>query len=77
VRYNPPADLVRLKDETVNGVDCYVLQLANLRLTVWVGKRDFLIRRYRNFIFTETHENIVVNENLQLADFIPPVDGAK
>jgi hypothetical protein len=102
---------VRLKDEAVNGVDCYVLQRTNLGWTVWVGKQDFLIRRYRNFIskaraienqkeinkqalakghlptlissaqtdivFTENYENIVVNENLKPADFIPPLGAAK
>jgi hypothetical protein len=48
--YSSPTELVRLKDETANGVDCYVLQRVNIGLTVWVGKRDFLIRRYRNFL---------------------------
>ena len=121
--YSSPAELLRLKDETVNGIDCYVLQRTNLSLTVWVGKQDFLIRRYRNFIskaralenakvvmlhlpktnrfsplislpppisparsispaqsditFTETYENVVVNENLKPADFVPQLEAAK
>ena len=48
--YASASELVREKDETVSGVDCYVLQQADLGWTVWMGKQDFLIRRYRNFI---------------------------
>ncbi len=48
--YSSATELVRRKDEAVSGVDCYVLQQANIGWTVWVGKQDFLIRRYLRFI---------------------------
>jgi hypothetical protein len=48
--FSSATELVRQKDEAVSGVDCYVLEQANRGWTVWVGKQDFLIRRYRNFI---------------------------
>ncbi len=48
--YSSATELVRQKDEAVSGVDCYVLERTNIGLKVWVGKQDFLIRRYRNFI---------------------------
>jgi hypothetical protein len=78
------------------------LEQADRGWTVWVGKQDFLIRRYRNFIskaaidearkhlpspntnslpaqadltFIQTHENVIVNEDLKREDFIPPIDG--
>jgi len=100
--YASATELVRQKDEAVGGVDCYVLEQADLGWTVWVGKQDFLIRRYRNFISKaataeamkhspkpntnalpaqdmtsiQTHENVIVNEDLKREDFIPPTDGA-
>jgi hypothetical protein len=68
-----------------------------------VGKQDFLIRRYRNFIskaaaveamkhsprpninsvpaqditFIQTHENVIVNEDLKREDFISATDDGK
>jgi serine/threonine protein kinase len=48
--YSSPSELVRQKDAVVSGVDCYVLEQTNRGMTVWVGKRDFLIRRFRQFI---------------------------
>jgi hypothetical protein len=26
--------------------------------------------------FTQTHENVIVNEDLKREDFVPPIDGA-
>jgi hypothetical protein len=51
--HSSATELVRRKDESINGVDCYVLERTNIGLTVWVGKQDYLIRRYRNFISKE------------------------
>jgi serine/threonine protein kinase len=94
-------ELVREKDEAVGGVDCYVLEQADLGAKLWVGKKDFLIRRYERLISkasaeemrkrnpklaaspepahdlttTETFENVIVNEDLPRAAFIPPADG--
>jgi serine/threonine protein kinase len=48
--YSSATELVRRPDEVVSGVDCHVLEQTNIGLTVWIGKQDFLIRRYRNFI---------------------------
>ena len=98
--YASAAELVRQKDEAVGSIDCYVLKYTNLICTesVWVGKQDFLIRRYRQFIprtavtdtrtnvsitntnslpaqtgntFTQTHENIIVNERMSKDNFLP------
>ncbi len=101
--YSSAAELIRQKDEIVNGVDCYVLEQANSGWTVWVGKQDFLMRRYQLFIskaaaaeamkhspnpntnslpaqaditISQTHESVIVNEDLKREDFIPPIDGA-
>jgi hypothetical protein len=100
--YASATELVRQKDEAVGGVDCYVLEQADSGWTIWVGKKDFLIRRYRNFISKtataeamkhspkpntnalpaqdmtsiQTHENVIVNEDLKREDFIPPTNGA-
>jgi serine/threonine protein kinase len=101
--YASATELVRQKDEAISGVDCYVLAQADRGWTVWVGKQDFLIRRYRNFIskaaaaeamrhsprpntnsvpaqditFIQTHENVIVDEDLQREDFISTIDGEK
>jgi predicted Ser/Thr protein kinase len=48
--YSSATELVRRKDEAVSGVDCYVLERTDIGWTVWVGKQDFLLRRYRRFI---------------------------
>jgi hypothetical protein len=48
--YASAMELVRRKDEVVSGIDCYVLEQDDHGWTVWVGKQDFLIRRYRQFI---------------------------
>ncbi|HEX5399398.1 MAG TPA: hypothetical protein VFY06_10160, partial [Verrucomicrobiae bacterium] len=50
LKFSSPAELARLKDEPVGGVDCYVLEKADSGMKVWFGKEDFLIRRYRQFI---------------------------
>ncbi len=99
--YASATELVRGPDETVDGVDCYVLEQADTGWTLWVGKKDFLVRRYRNFIskaaiaearrhspnpkassmsnhdltFIENFENVIVNEDLPRAAFIPPNPG--
>lgn len=42
-------ELSQEKDETVEGVDCYVISGKRLSqsFTYWVSKKDFLIRKYR------------------------------
>jgi RNA polymerase sigma factor (sigma-70 family) len=51
-------------------------------VTLWIGKQDFLVRRWRELsvprdpngkrrVRTETHENIVVNEDLKREDYAP------
>jgi RNA polymerase sigma factor (sigma-70 family) len=51
-------------------------------VTLWIGKDDFLVRRWRDIsvprdpngkrrVRTETHENIVVNEDLKREDYAP------
>jgi serine/threonine protein kinase len=104
--YASATELVRQKDEAVGGINCYVLEYTNSICadSVWVGKQDFLIRRYRRFIpktavtdarknlsiantnsspirsgntFIQTHENVIVNENLKQEDFMPPINGEK
>lgn len=83
-------ELVRGPDELVGDVECYVLERKNIkgitnvtqRVTLWVGKQDFLVRRWRDISVpripngtqrarTETHENIVVNEDLKREDYAP------
>jgi hypothetical protein len=45
-------------------------------VTIWVGKADHLIRRYRHQNGdVETHENVFVNEDLKKEEFTPAVDG--
>jgi RNA polymerase sigma factor (sigma-70 family) len=83
-------ELVRGPDELVGDVECYVLERKNVkgltnvtqRVTLWIGKEDFLVRRWRDISLprdpngirrarTETHENIVVNEDLKREDYAP------
>jgi hypothetical protein len=83
--------LVRGPDERVGDVDCYVLERKNVegltnisqQVTLWIGKQDFLVRRWRDIsiprdpngkqrVRTETHENVVVNEEyLKREDYGP------
>jgi len=48
--YSSATELVRQPDDVVSGVDCYVLEQADRGWTVCVGKQDFLIRRFQNFL---------------------------
>jgi hypothetical protein len=50
MRYSSAAQLVRRNDEKVSGTDCYVLENASQGMAVWIGKHDFLLRRYKHFI---------------------------
>ena len=63
----------RKPDETIGGDDCYVLTLGSggHTQTVWIGKKDFLIRQIQTDSTVETHTNIVVNPPLAAADFAP------
>lgn len=84
----PSAGLVRQPDERVGDVDCYVIGRAGAvgatnsmrEVTMWVGKQDFLVRRWRDNnrsslpdaksrVLTETHENIVINEEIDPEEF--------
>jgi outer membrane lipoprotein-sorting protein len=68
-------------DEKVGDVECYVLhgeQNAFLtRLTLWIGKSDFLLRQVRivtrhdaqDDVMTQTHSNIVMNVPMSSSDF--------
>ena len=48
--------LFRQQDETVGGVDCYVLTRTNsFEVAVWIGKKDFLIHRWRSFLSREAY----------------------
>ncbi len=48
--------LIRQQDETVSGVDCYVLTCTNsFEVAIWIGKQDFLIRRWRSFLSSEAY----------------------
>jgi len=73
-------------DDKVDDMDCYVFskELSNHKITLWIGKRDFLIHQSRkesinqaknpepvNIISTETHSDIVVNQNYLPTDFAP------
>ena len=51
--FSSNAELIRQQDEIVGGIDCYVLTQPNIGLTIWVGKQDFLIRRYRKSVSPE------------------------
>ncbi len=67
-------ELVHKPDERVGDTDCYVVagtSAAKSPVTLWVGKGDFLIRRYQGQFHVETHENIRTNEVLKAADFSP------
>jgi RNA polymerase sigma factor (sigma-70 family) len=72
----PENELVRQDDEKVGSVDCYVVSRTNAlnQVKLWIGKRDFLIRRYQHNGNLETHENIFVNEEFKREDFIPKND---
>ena len=48
--YASTNELVRSQDETIGGVDCYVLAQARSGWTLWVGKKDFLVRRYQHYL---------------------------
>jgi len=48
--------LIRQQDETMSGVDCYVLTCTNsFEVAIWIGKQDFLIRRWRSFLSSEAY----------------------
>jgi outer membrane lipoprotein-sorting protein len=66
-------ELLRKPDETIGGESCYVVarSKASLPATIWVSKRDFLLRRCKTSDRIETHENIVINEQIQPADYLP------
>jgi hypothetical protein len=55
---------------------------ASRQVMIWIGKGDFLVHRWRDqtvphnasgkrMVQTETHENIVVNEDLKRQDYAP------
>jgi RNA polymerase sigma factor (sigma-70 family) len=74
-KLGPETELVRQTDEKIGGVDCYVISRTNAlnQVKVWIGKRDFLIRRYQHNGNIEIHENISVNEQFKKEDFIPKI----
>jgi outer membrane lipoprotein-sorting protein len=72
-KMGPDTELLRKPDDTVGEESCYVVARTTPEYagTLWIGKRDFLIRRYQSKFWTETHENIVINEQIQPADYLP------
>jgi hypothetical protein len=64
---------VRLADEQIGDADCYVLAHTDEinQVKLWVGKQDYLIRRYQHNGNVETHQHIIVNERLSKDDFLP------
>ena len=90
LRLGVETELIRGQDERVGDVDCYVLDRKNVKgltnttqqVTLWIGKQDFLVRRWQDISVprdpngirrarTETHENIIVNEDLKREDYAP------
>jgi len=69
----PDTELIRKPDEAVGGELCYVVARTTAAhpATIWVGNRDFLIRRCQTSGRIETHENISTNEQFQASDFLP------
>jgi len=71
-------EVTRLPDEAIKNTDCYVLKLQRGSAdqeTIWIGTKDFLIRRWYQVTTKgtriETFENISVNETYPREDFIP------
>lgn len=73
LKLGPDNELVRMPDENIGGVSCYVVArtTATSKAKLWVGKQDFLIRRCQTNGRTETHENIITNETLRREDYLP------
>jgi hypothetical protein len=73
LKLGPENELLRRPDETVGDESCYVVARTTPKnpATLWIGTRDFLIRRCQTNGRTETHENISVNERLQARDYLP------
>ena len=73
-KLGPEIELVRKADEMVGEESCYVVAQTTPKnpAILWIGKRDFLIRRHQNNFWTETHENIITNEQLQIVDYVIP-----
>jgi len=70
----------REPDETIDGVDCYALSHeANERVeTVWVGKKDYLIRRAKTSTTVESIKKAAenaINKNPQIARILNSVSG--
>lgn len=67
-------EVVRQPDEKIGDTDCYVVASTSEKYggTLWIGKQDYLIRRYRHGHTVETHENIIINEQYKRQDFVPP-----
>lgn len=74
--------MTRQADEKVKNISCYVFSRGAMGATntLWIGKQDFLIHRARMvailqfmpaFTWTETHTNIVLNQNFSQSDFVP------
>jgi outer membrane lipoprotein-sorting protein len=64
-------------DEKIGDVDCYVLTAVlhpgTAATTLWIDKRDYLIRQKRTaegkYVLTETHGNLGLNEPISEAYF--------
>ena len=55
------ATIERLKDETVNGVDCYVVSSRRAgTTTLWIGKRDSLLHQTRTIV---EERNVPLNDS--------------
>jgi hypothetical protein len=72
-KLGPDTELLRKPDETLGDESCFVVARTTPAnpATVWVGKRDFLIRRSQTNSRIETHEHISTNEQFQVTDYVP------
>ncbi len=72
-KLGPDAELLRKSDEIVGEESCYVVARTTPAhpATLWISRRDFLIRRCKANGRTETHENISTNEQFHTADYLP------
>jgi RNA polymerase sigma factor (sigma-70 family) len=54
----------READETVAGVDCYVLtgEFGQRKQTVWIGKQDYLVRQIKNITSAEALKKVMEDQ---------------
>jgi len=80
-------NVVRQKDGKIGSFDCFVIAWKGEigATTLWIGKQDFLLHQSQTesalggspTSFTETREDIVINQPFTKSDFIHPVAGVE